>query len=155
MRRLVLAKHVAAPPAKVFAAFTDLDEFAGRIASIVRVERLTPGPVGRGTRFRETRVMFKREATETMEFRAFEAGRSYTLGCLSCGMDYAFSFRFTAAAGGTDVIADVAMKPVTFFARLLSPLAALMAGPLRKCLAQDLEDVAASVEGRAPAKAAG
>ena len=49
-------------------AFAFVSDFANapkRIKSILRVNVLTPGPVGVGTRFTETRVMFGREATET------------------------------------------------------------------------------------------
>jgi hypothetical protein len=64
--------------------FTDLDGAAERVDGIQKLEKLTDGPVGLGTRFRETRRMFRKEAAEEMEFTAFEPGRSYGVCCDAC-----------------------------------------------------------------------
>src|SRR5438046_1974470 len=92
--------HVAAPPATVFDVFSDLDHAPGRVSGTQRVEKLTPGPVGVGTRFKETRVMFGKEATEEMTFTAFDPGRGYTLGAESCGCRYITDFRFEPDGAG-------------------------------------------------------
>lgn len=45
------------------------------------------------------------------------------------------------------------VKPLTFFARLMSPLGALMMGPMKKCLLGDLEDLRREIEsGATPAQ---
>src|SRR5690606_37390928 len=85
MPKIEVSRSVNAPPATVFEMLTDLEGAPRRIPAIQKIEMLTPGPVGVGTRFRETRVMFGREASETMEFVAFEPGRSYTVTAFSCG----------------------------------------------------------------------
>lgn len=54
----------------------------------MKIELLTDLPVGEGTRFKETRIMFKREATEEMEFVEFDAPNVYTLGSYSCGCEF-------------------------------------------------------------------
>ena len=64
MAAVSVSTQIAAPVAEVFALFTDLKNAPGRVKGIKRIELLTNGPVGVGTRFRETRVMFKRDATE-------------------------------------------------------------------------------------------
>ena len=146
MGNLTMTKQIEAAPEAVFEVFADLDKFADRVSGIVRIERLTDGAVGVGTRFRETRMMFKREATEEMEFTAFEAGRSYTLGCESCGCDYATTFTFRPEGNGTLVEVDMQFRPITFFAKLMMPLGKLMSGPLKKCIDRDVEDLKAVVE---------
>ena len=59
---LIFHKHVTAPRALVFDRATDFAGAPARIQAIRKVEMLTPGPVRVGTQFKETRVVFKREA---------------------------------------------------------------------------------------------
>jgi uncharacterized protein YndB with AHSA1/START domain len=95
MPALTFTTEFAAPRERVFAAFTDLEHAAENVAAIVRVEVLTDGPVGRGTRFRETRVMFRREATEELEITAFDPPQSYTVEADSCGTHWRTTFQFS------------------------------------------------------------
>ena len=88
MARFTTAKRIGAPQAAVFHLFADVKRAAEHLSGVVRVEKLTDGPVGKGTRFRETRVFFKKEATEELEITGFDPPRSYTLGCESCGCTY-------------------------------------------------------------------
>jgi hypothetical protein len=136
-----LTTRVAAPVREVFALFTDFAHAAGRVRGIKKVEVLTPGPVGVGTRFRETRVLFNREATEEMEVTAFEPGRGYTLGCQSCGAVYASAFRFEPDGDGTLVTLDFEARARSLLAKLMAPLSFLMMGTVKKCIRQDLDDL--------------
>ena len=79
MSTLTTSKFVQAPPEATFDAFTDLRSAPDRIEAITALEVLGDGPVGVGTRFRETRVVFKREATEEMEITAFDRPNSYAV----------------------------------------------------------------------------
>lgn len=146
MAGCTISAQIAAPVAKVFQLASDAPNWAGRIKGITKVEMLTDGPVGVGTRFRETRRMFGKNATEEMEFTAFEPNRGYTLGCQSCGCQYASTFRFEEADGGTRVTMDFDAKPLLFFAKLMSPLGWLMMGSMKKCIQRDLDDLKALAE---------
>ena len=53
-------RHVDAPPEVVFAHASDFRRAPEFITAIAKMEILTSGPVGAGTRFRETRMMFGR-----------------------------------------------------------------------------------------------
>lgn len=64
--------EIAAPRAEVFEAFADLTNLANTVKAITQVELLTEGPIGVGTRFKETRVMFGKEASEIMEITQFK-----------------------------------------------------------------------------------
>ena len=88
MPSFTLTQRVEAPIDAVFDVFSDIPRCHERIEQITAIEMLTDGPVGVGTRWRETRMVFKRVATEEMEVTAFEPGRSYTVGCQSCGCEY-------------------------------------------------------------------
>ena len=83
-----LTEHVAAPPAEVFAVFADFEGAPQRTSGIDKLEVLTEGPIGPGTRFRETRTMFGRQTTEELEIVAFDEGRSYSVRCESCGCEF-------------------------------------------------------------------
>jgi hypothetical protein len=119
--------------------FTDLGKAAERIPTIKKIEVLTPGPMGVGTRFKETRVVFKREATETMEVTAFEPGRRFVTIASSCGTHYRSEYRFTPEGGGTKVDMSFEARAVSFWAKLMSPLFTLMKGTMRKCFEDDME----------------
>jgi len=149
MARIRLSKSLHAPVARVFEAFTDFEHAADRIDAIQSLEVLTPGPVGVGTRFRETRAVFKREATEEMLITGFDAPHGYTVGCESCGAVFQTQYRFLPdGAGGerTRVELDFEAKPVSFFARLMSPLTALLIKSCARAMEQDIEDLRRVIE---------
>ena len=150
MRTFTFSRTVAAPPARVFEVFTDLRNAPGRIKAILKLDVLTDGPVGKGTRFRETRKMFGKEATETMEITDFQPGRSYTVRAESCGARYTTMFAFAPAGAGTRVDMTFTIESLTFWAKLFSPLMGLMSGVIRKCFEADLADLQAAAEGRTP-----
>jgi uncharacterized protein YndB with AHSA1/START domain len=147
MAGVTLTQQINAPVEAVFQLATDLDGWAGRIKGITKVERLTTGPVGVGTRFRETRKMFGREATEEMEFTAFEPNRRYVLEAQSCGCRYVSEFRFEPAGGGTRMTMDFRGVPLTFAAKVMSALMGwMMKGAVTKCVQQDIDDLKAAAE---------
>jgi carbon monoxide dehydrogenase subunit G len=139
MPRFSVSQKIAAPLEEVFALFSDFHHVAGRIPAITKLEVLTPGPIGVGTRFRETRMMFKREATEEMEITAFTPGKSYEISCQSCGAMYCSLFRFEPENGGTRVSVDFTTRAVSWLAWLMAPLSRLMMPMMKKCVLQDIE----------------
>jgi hypothetical protein len=149
----VVHEQINAPPEAVFAAASDFPNAPQRIRGIKKMEMLTQGPVGMGTRFRETRVMFGREATETMEVVDFQPGRSYTLRANNCGCEYrtVVSVRPAAAAGGgSQITFDFMGTPLTFGAKVMGTLMGWMIkGACVKAIRQDLADLKAKVENAA------
>ncbi len=140
-------------PDRVFQVASDFHNAAERISAITKCEVLTEGPIGVGTRFRETRVMFKRECTEEMEITAYDPPHSYVLGAESCGCRYRTELRFTPKNGGTEVTFDFQAQPLTLFAKIMS---ILMRPMLKKALEQchkDLLDLKATVESPETAQA--
>ena len=150
MPAFTLTKRIHASPEVVWDVFTDFDKVADRISAIVKLELLTDGPVGLGTRFRETRIMFKREATEEMEFTDFDPPRSYTIGSESCGCEYSCKHRFVPDGNDTVLEFEMSYRPVSIFAKLMTPLGKLMQGPMIKCLEKDFDELKAVAEGDAP-----
>jgi carbon monoxide dehydrogenase subunit G len=144
---MTISRRMDAAPEAVFAVMSDLANAAETISGIKKMEMLTDGPVGVGTRFRETRVMMGKEATEEMEVTAFEAGRSYTLECDSCGCHYRTEVRVKPDGTGTLAEMELDTRAVSLLAKLMTPMEVLMRGTMRKHLEKDLDDVKRVVEG--------
>ncbi len=140
------SKHIDADPRRTFEMISDFRTAPERIRAIKKLELLTDGPIRKGTRFRETRVMFGREATEEMEITDFVPGKSYTVGGESCGAAWSSALRCVPNAGGTDVQVEMTMKPVSLFAKIMSPLSFIFAGSMKKAIEQDLDDLKSALE---------
>ena len=141
MASLTCRRRIAAPISQVFAVFTDFAGAPDRISGIQSLEVLTDGPVGTGTRFRETRVMFGKEATEEMEITAFEPDRSYRVEAESQGCRFETTFDFESVEGGTDVTMVFTGYAQSLLAKLMTPLTWIMAGATRKLIEADLDDL--------------
>lgn len=150
MITLTLSKRIDAPVERVWEVASDLEHADEFIRGITNIELLTDGPVGKGTRFRETRVMFKKEHSEQMEVSAWNPPTGYSLTSLSCGSRFDMAMTLRPEAGATTMHWNIEITPTTLFARLMSPLSRLMMGSMRKCVDEDMEDCKAMAEGRTP-----
>jgi hypothetical protein len=134
----------------VFALASDFAGAPSRVRGIVRVEMLCSGPVGVGTRFRETRVCFGREATEEMEVVELDPPRRYALACESCGCRFLSELRFTPRGSGTALEMAIRCEPQTWVARIMSVLMRPFAAKMTNEIARDLQDIKAAAEGAPP-----
>ena len=151
MSTIIATTLVAAPIEHVFGVYTDLEKAAERIPDITALELLTEGPVGEGTRWRETRVMFKKEAVEEMWISSFDPPRRYTVEANSHGMKYETLFEFEPEDGGTRVTWTFDGTPLTFGTKIMAPIFGLMLnGTMKKCMQRDLEALRAVCESNEP-----
>jgi len=146
MTGIKIQKHVDAPLDKVFAEATDLTKWAERMSGIRRVELLTDGPVGVGTRFRETRVMFGHEATEEMEITGFDAPHSYTVEAESHGCRYRTDMSFKQNGNGTDLEMSFQAEPQTFLAKTMATMMKGMISKVGEACSKDLDELKAAIE---------
>ena len=148
MQTFRATRHVAAPAARVWAVATDLANAPDVITDIDAVEVLTPGPFGVGTRWRETRTMYGRTASEEMAVTAVDPERSYSAEADSRRTHYVSTFGFAPTAdGGTDVTMSFAGEPSGTLARALTRLTTpLTRRAVEKTLRADLDDIAAAAE---------
>ena len=147
MSNLRITKTVNAPVEQVFARFSVFAGAPNDVAGIDRVEMLTDGPIGKGTRFKETRAMFGKEATEEMLVAEFEPNRKYTITAESCGAHYQTIFLFHQQGDKTEVDMQLSSRPITFMAKILSPIMGLMmGGTMKKMMQGDIDQVAAACE---------
>lgn len=148
MTGFTIRKQIAAPRETVFEVATDFEHAADLMRGITKAEVLTEGPVGQGTRIRETRVMFGREATEEMELTAYEPPERYVMTCENHGCRYTTLFEFLPRDAGTEVALTFDAEPRTFSAKLMSVLMRFMMSGCRKEVEKDLEDLKVAAEGR-------
>ena len=147
MKTIEMSIDIEAPPEKVFTLATDIERLPERIPSITKIEMLTEGPVGVGTKFRETRVMFKKEATEEMEFTSFDPDHSYVLEAESMGSHYTSTITFTPNGSGTTMTWAFHAEPLSAFSKIAgSLLFAVFAGATRRALLEYLEAIKLEAE---------
>jgi len=143
-----VTRTVRAPVPRVWEVATDLAGMPAVMSGIERVEVLTDGPFSVGTRWRETRRMFGREASEEMRVVEAEAPNSYLVHADSHGMHYVTSFAFRAAGDDTT---EVTMAFGGEARSSMSKVLGFVTGPLsvrsvRKAVEQDLADLATACE---------
>lgn len=144
------ASHgTAATPDSVWAVLTNLEGSPDTISGILAVERLDGGTdFGVGTKWKETRTMFGREASEVMEVTSVEPGRSYTVESDGKGAKYTSTMSVQPSTdGGSTISMSFGGEPTGMISRILSAtLGRLAAGATRKMIEQDLKDIAAAAE---------
>jgi hypothetical protein len=147
MAGITIKKHIQAPAGRVFAAATDFARAPEIIRSIRKVEMLTDGPLRVGTRFRETRILFSREATEELEVTSFEPPHRFALGCENHGCRFHTETTFTSNGTGTDVEMRFQATPLTLAAKMMSAAMKPMMSSVASECAGDLDDLKAAIEG--------
>lgn len=147
-----VSKEVNAPREVVFAKSLDIANADQFIPAIEKIEPLSDGPVREGWRWRETRKMFGKEATEVMWFSKIDSPQHYVVEAESHGTHYWTNVTFEALdPNRTRITMTFTSKPLTMFAKCFVLLAWLMKGTVIKCFDADLEAVKASCEGTAAA----
>ncbi len=147
--KITIETTIAAAPEIVFATIADIARWPDFIEAIERIEMLTSGGLEVGTRFRETRTMFGRSATEEMTVAALEVPARMVLTASNHGTRYRATHELRRAEAGTRLELAFEGVPASFAAKLLSVVGVLFVAPLRRQLAADLADVKAEAERRA------
>ena len=149
MPTLTASIRIAAPRERVFEVFTDIPRAVERIPGIVKIEMLSDGPFRVGTRWRETRIMMKKEATEEMWVTACAPPQSYAVEAESRGTHYDTLFEFTPDGNGTLVTWTFRGTPLTFGTKIASAIfTPLFRGMMKKMLLADLEALRQACEGK-------
>jgi carbon monoxide dehydrogenase subunit G len=145
---LDLQLAIDAPPEKVFAAITDLHAGGRWLPGCTKLEVLTPGPFGKGTRWRETRKLGPREATEEFEVTDVAAPRVIELHCdgrkgSSGNVDYHFRYDLEPIGQSTILKMTGRIVPAGWFGWIM---ARLMKLPFMQALRRDHAALKAHVE---------
>jgi len=143
-----LKETIAAPPARVFAAVVDVDRMGEWMPGFVRIERLTPGPLAKGSQFAETRKMFGHEAREVFEVTEFDPPRAMVLfvdGTKGSSRSGWYRFRHTVEPSGAGAVLTLSGE-IGGASGCMALFGKLMCGPMKKAIAKDLAALKAWIE---------
>lgn len=140
MPKISVSQQFDCPPERAFAAVTDFPYLANYIGGIERIDMLTDGPVGLGTRVRETRTMYGREASEEMEITGWEPPHRAVIEAHSHGAHYTSTYTFTPKNGGTNVRLVFDARPQSLGAHLMAFLMRRAVKSVRVMFENDLSD---------------
>ncbi|NQU38178.1 MAG: SRPBCC family protein [Actinobacteria bacterium] len=148
---LKVSHEVHASQLDVWAVLTDLDNAAAVMSGVTEIERLNDGDYAVGTRWRETRKMMGKQATEEMWVTDISPPNWTVVTARSGGAEYTSEFTVTPNGETTTLT-------MTFSAELQHPslvqrTAQFLFGRLgsamtKKVVATDLADLAAAAEAR-------
>jgi uncharacterized membrane protein len=148
-----VSRAVAASAQQVWDVVTDIEGSPAVMTAIEHVERLDDRPgFGVGTRWRETRTMFGQQATEEMEVTAVDPPHGYTVVAVNGSTTYTSTITVTPLdTERCELAMSFAGRSSGLAGRVLAAtVGRLFAGATRRSLQQDLDDLAAHVEGGAP-----
>lgn len=143
-------RFVRATPEQVWAVLTDLDGAARVLSGVTAIERVSGAGYAVGTRWRETRRMLGREATEEMWVTEVNAPHRTAVAARSGGTDYTTVFDLSPADGGTTLTMTFSAAAGTSVLHRLfaATLGRLAVSATKKVIVTDLQDIAAAAEGR-------
>ena len=90
-------------PKEVFDFITASENAPKVAANIKSMIKLTDGPVGVGTRYRETRLMNGKETQTELEIAEFEPNQKYAMKNVTEGVETIYRYTFTSEEDGTRV----------------------------------------------------
>jgi hypothetical protein len=116
------AAMIGRPPDEVFDFLSDLRHELDWNPETIRVEKLTDGPVGVGTRFR---AQWKRTQPTLVEVIQYDRPTAWATRSQAMGMEVVASGEVSAAPGGSRYAIRLDLRP-RGLARLIAPLAKLL-----------------------------
>ncbi|WP_306233147.1 SRPBCC family protein [Agrococcus beijingensis] len=149
---LTLERSIDASPDAVWHVLTDLEGSQTVLSGATRIERLAGVGYAIGTRWRETRTMMGREATEEMEVVGIDPGRSTTIAAEANGMRYRTEFTLEpqpAAEGRAGTLLRMRFsgtyQTLSWVQRVVAKLTSGIGMRVtRRIMQQDLDDIAAA-----------
>lgn len=103
MATFEMTEWIARPPKEVFQFVTDAANAPKVVSSVVRVEPLSDGPLGVGTRYRETRLIQGKEQQAELEVVAFDSGSRYSVRNETQGIETIYDYVFSPENEGTRI----------------------------------------------------
>lgn len=147
--QLHVTRDIDAPAQRVWELITDIEHAPETLSGVEQVERLDDGGgFGVGTRWRETRTMFGKQATEEMEVTTVEPERAYTTVAQHGNTRYVSSLRVEPLGEGRCQLSMTfeGTSSSTVGRLLTATVGRLFAGSTRKMVEQDLHDIAVAAE---------
>ena len=149
MKPIDVSRDVNAPASGVWGIITDLEGSVEVISAIQKVEVLSGDTgFGVGTRWRETRTMFGRQATEVMEVTEMTNDESYVTVADPEGANYRSVMAVTSTGDATCTVSmEFGANPKGTMTRFMgATVGRMFAGAMRKAISADLDDIATAAE---------
>ena len=149
MKTISVSREIAAPADVLWTIMTDLSSFEETISAIESVEILSEGTEFEiGTKWRETRTMFGKQATEVMWVTEIDAGRRYVVNAESHGSKYTTEMSVTPMGDSScEVTMDFGAEAIGTMAKIMTAtIGRFFENATKKAFAQDLDDVATAAE---------
>jgi uncharacterized protein YndB with AHSA1/START domain len=134
------------PAEEVFAFLADFANIPTWNYAIEETHKTSSGPVGVGTRYRQTRSV-PSTSTESFEVTIFEPGRRLAIQGQIGPFQAAISYELNAAADTTTLVNRVELDPSAPMLRLIAPLAT---SRVKTAVAQNLSKLRQVLEERQP-----
>ncbi|MFT4720669.1 MAG: hypothetical protein ACI9SB_001841 [Candidatus Azotimanducaceae bacterium] len=146
--QLAVDIQISAPRAKVWAAITDIENCTDMISSIIDLDILNlPTDTIVDLKWKETRKMFGKEATETMWITDFVENEYYCTRAESHGSVYITKFSLKEVDGITRLTMSFTAEAQSIFVKMISTIMSLfIENAIKKELFKDLVDIKKYVE---------
>ncbi len=140
---------INAPKEKIWKVVTDFENSVNNISAIEKIEVLERPESGLvGFKWRETRIMFGKSATEVMWITDAVENEYYNTRAESHGSVYISTIAIAEQNGQSVLSMGFDGQPQTFGARVMGAIFGFMfKNATRKAIHKDLEDIKAVVEG--------
>ncbi|MFC6014244.1 SRPBCC family protein [Nocardia lasii] len=150
MNSFTAQREIEAPVEHVWDVLTDLDGAVEILSGVTRIERLDGAGYAVGTRWRETRKIMGKEATEEMVVTEVEPRRRTVIAAEAGDISYRTEFTVAPTATGTLLTMTFAgTSNATGVRALLEKLMApLGTAVTRKMMTADLADIARAAQAR-------
>lgn len=150
--RVPVEIDIQAPAEAVWRVVADIENAAETLQAIEAIDILEhpAGPSLVGLKWRETRTMFGKQATEVMWVTDAEDASHYETRAESHGSIYQTRIALSAHTGGTRLSMTFVGQPTTRGAKIIWALTGFVVKrAMRKALERDLADIKGAVEARA------
>ena len=138
MKPIRLTRQIAAPVDAVFATIASIEEFKKAIPHITAVEFLSEQRTGVGTRFRETRLMGKREASTVLEVTEYVENGRVRMVAESPGAVWDTVFTVEPGRAGAQLVMHMEARAHKLIGKIMTTL---MRGMIAKAIEKDLDEV--------------
>jgi len=146
--KIQVSIDILASPRKIWESITDVNAWQSMIRGIEKIEFLNQPKEGLvGLKWKETRILFGKPATEIMWITAAEPDKGYTVNAESHGARYITELSIEQMTGHCRLIQEFQSIPQTLGARILAFLfGTMMKKSVIKAFESDLEDMKAAIE---------
>ena len=125
---------IARDPDEVYAYLADLEHTPEWNWAITSTQKVTPGPVGIGTRYRQTRSV-PRPAVEFIEISGLDPGRSIEIAGVLGPFQARLTYELWPSPVGTRLVNRVELSPPV----PLGPVGGLLGTRVRSSVSENLE----------------